>query len=64
MQLHRWAGEDTWQMPRADLCRQLLQTNQRQLRRCCETLLAAAQHLEQQAELIESSVLAGVGRTP
>lgn len=62
MRLDDWAGEDTWQMPRADLCRQLLRTSQRQLGRCCESLLATARQLEQQAEALDSMSVLGAAR--
>jgi hypothetical protein len=53
MSLDQDAGPDTWQSPRADVCRWVLGVNQAQLRRAIEELRWNARSLESQALELE-----------
>lgn len=53
MSLDVHAGPDTWQIPRAELCRWLLGVNQAQLHREADGLRWSAHRLEQRAIEIE-----------
>lgn len=55
MTLHRWLGPDTWDMPRADRCRDHLDAEVRRLRRATEELRGVAATLRARATRAEGT---------
>jgi hypothetical protein len=53
MSLDRHAGPETWRTPRAELCRSVLRTGQRQLHQAAEELRWIAHRLESEAASCE-----------
>ena len=54
MSLDRYAGDDTWRTPRADLARSILRANQAQLHHAVDDLRWAAYQLELRAVDVET----------